>query len=557
VLLAAALVMPGLSAQAPVNELRPGDVFRDYTWRPSGNAWQRVTGPDATYAEAKKFLPNPVNSIQIADVQGAKRIVAVVEKLTSHAGTNRPRMRVNGNAWIDIPEPATNLVPGAWGSGGLAREYLMLRYPWVELPVNQIKQGTNTFEFTCQGQGGTDIGKLWPQWLLYGVTFRVFFDANKPHPTGKITSPPPSAELGSNPTFTADASSTVGVDRVEFIGNYDDFSWRGDGAYDKWQVHPLAGVWTHHIGNDKTAPYARTWDTTWIPTQPKPFSVIAVIFDKNGMAYVPPAVTGLTLRRNKTVIRYRSFKIPKKWQTRTGNSYHACEATITEDVSQADAARLFLTTWNGLDARGIGINSSQLVSSIGGNHNLAYNVIDFDPKLLKKGPNALWTRSTVSTHGIEVEWPGIELFVRYKTPESRAFFVPFGTGCKGSNGTPTISALGTPALGNVLWLILSNAPPTAPVLLATGFRRDQWLTWKLPLDMAVFKAPGCWLYTSPDLSSVALSDARGIASLGWPVPNLPQLIGISFYTQWMVYDPPANGAYVTFSGAARATIGDH
>jgi len=35
----------------------PGDIFREYKWRPDGK-WQRVTGPDATAEGAKKHLPN-------------------------------------------------------------------------------------------------------------------------------------------------------------------------------------------------------------------------------------------------------------------------------------------------------------------------------------------------------------------------------------------------------------------------------------------------------------------------------------------------------------------
>ena len=77
--------------------MAPGDVFREYKWRPEGK-WQRVTGPDATPDRAKAFLPNSVNTIVIDDLDQASKIRVVVEMLLCHGGTINKQIRINGGS---------------------------------------------------------------------------------------------------------------------------------------------------------------------------------------------------------------------------------------------------------------------------------------------------------------------------------------------------------------------------------------------------------------------------------------------------------------------------
>ena len=238
-------------------EFKPGDVFREYYWRPEGK-WQRVTGPDATHEGAQRFLPNAVNTILIDDLENAARIEAVVEMLLCHGGTVNKRMRVNQNHWISIPE--SSLIPGEVGTGGPRDEYQSMRYPWVEIPLDQIQEGENTFEFTCSG--GTALGKRWPQWILYGVTFRVYYDQVKPHPTGSIVSPSAGASHGSPPVLEVQASGTHPIRQVDYIGFYEDFNWEGDGEYRQWHHRTLFGSLYNHIGSATETPFRVTWDTS-------------------------------------------------------------------------------------------------------------------------------------------------------------------------------------------------------------------------------------------------------------------------------------------------------
>ena len=86
-------------------EFQPGDVFREYPWRPDGK-WQRVTGPDATHEGAQKFLPNAVNTVSIDDLEGATRIDAVIEMLLCHGGTANKRIREFGT--VQFPRYSGN-----------------------------------------------------------------------------------------------------------------------------------------------------------------------------------------------------------------------------------------------------------------------------------------------------------------------------------------------------------------------------------------------------------------------------------------------------------------
>lgn len=547
----------GLLASIASAQFQSGDVFREYYWRPPSGLWSRTTGPDASMAGAKAFLPNPVNSISIDDLQNATRVEVVIEKLTSHAGTMNPRMRVNGNAWIGIPEPDSNLVPGTRGSGGPTQMYLCMRYPVVSVPLAQLKQGTNSFEFTCEGAGGQDIGKVWPQWIYYGVTFRVYYSGAKGGPQGRITSPGLAALLGDNPTIEVEANSPNGIQQVDVIGDYDDFDWCGDGRDRQWQFNTLYGKVGNHMGTATAAPYRVTWDTSWIPTQHAPFSVMARIVDKAGLIYVTPAVSKLMLARTKTVVRYRNTSIPQKWQSLKYLQDHSCASYIQDDLSRAEAARMTLCTWNGYYAEGIGVNSRQLRYNIGGDHNLSYDTIDVPLGYLVRGKNTIYTHSSTEHHGIEVQWPGPEIFVRYSTPEVRASYTTFGAGCVGPSGRPFLAATdGRPALGqrfNIeVWYWRANAPFT----LITGASKKAWGPLPLPLPLATIGAPGCDLLVSPDVLDSRISDGNSWAAIKVQIPNDASLSGFRFYSQVAFYDAGANPLKLLFSNGGEAFISD-
>jgi len=389
----------------------PGDVFREYKWRPDGK-WQRVTGPDATAEGAKKHLPNSVNTISIDDLDGVVKAEAYVEMLLCHGGTVGKKMRVNKNPWMPIPE--SPLIPGQAGQGPPNSEYQYMRYACVQIPLECLKSGDNTFEFTCRR--GTSLGGSWPQWILYGVTFRVYYDNSKPHLTGKIIRPSAGSSIGESPVLEAEASGTNGIQQVDFIGYCEDFNWEGDGNYRQWHYRYLYNEIKSHIGTATSKPYTVTWDNTWVPTQNQPVRLMARIVDKAGMCYLTEPIENIRLVRSKTVRMYKPYSVPKRWSTRTGNT-HSCKVDVNGDLSKAIAAMVVMATWNGVAADEIGINGEKVVTNLGKNHDLSYDEFIVPLNLIKSGTNTLYTHSSTTHHGIEVQWPGMVLFVRYDVPE--------------------------------------------------------------------------------------------------------------------------------------------
>jgi len=406
----AAGVLLGL-ASALSAEPRPGDVFREYAWRPEGK-WQRVTGPEVTDPRAKRFLPNAVNEIEIDDLDQARKVEATIEMLLCHGGTAGKRIRVGGGPWIAIPE--SDLIPGRSGQGPPDLEYQSMRYPSVEIPLDQIRQGTNTFEFTCSA--GTALGGWWPQWLLYGVTFRVYYEPSKPHATGRIVRPAEGDVLGDAPLFEAAVTGPEPIERVEFIGLYEDFNWEGDGAYRRWHGRPLFGRLYNHIGTADTAPHRVTWDTAWLPSQSEPIEVMARIVGQSGISAMTPAVGGLRLVRPYSVKMCKPYDVPKRWSTRAGQT-HSCKVDVPGPLDKAIDAKVIMVTWNGVAADEIGINGRKVVGNVGKNHDLSHDEFAVPLELITPGANTLYTSSATEHHGIEVQWPGMVLFVRYDEPE--------------------------------------------------------------------------------------------------------------------------------------------
>ncbi len=389
----------------------PGDIFREYKWRPD-TKWQRVTGPKVKEPRARKHLPNSINKVNIDDLDGAVKAEVYIEMLLCHSGTVGQKIRVNKKAWLPIPESA--YIPGNAGTGSPNTEYQYMRYPAVKVPLNYLRNGDNAFEFTCSG--GTVLGKWWPQWIVYGATFRVYYNDSKPHPAGAVLNPVPGSVIGELPTLQATASGPAGVKQVDFIGLYEDFNWEGDGNFRQWHYRYLYGDIKNHIGTATSKPYKVVWDNSWVPTQPEPIKIMARIVDKTGMCYMTQAVDNISLARRKTVRMYKPYRVPRSWATRAGD-IDSCKVDVTDDLSKAIDAKIVMATWNGLGARVIGINGIKVVNNVGKDHDLSYDEFAVPLNLIKRGVNTCFTYSNTKHHGIEVQWPGMVLMVKYNEPE--------------------------------------------------------------------------------------------------------------------------------------------
>ena len=412
---AAAWIVMGLAGvgfSRPV----PGDVFREYMWwneRGDAGGAFRVGGKygetDPGRGWAQDYINSPVTLDQDFDLEHATAAEVVIEKILCHDGTKGLAIEINGYPWIGIPEADAILYP-QW-------EYQHHIYPVVSVPLAYLTSGKgNQFCLRIDAEHSW----RWPQNLIYGVHFRIYYDpAKKPHPVGRIVSPSPGATLGRSVRLEVEASSPAGnIKQVDYIGHYEDVNYEGDGLYSQWHYHFFHGRIMNHIGTATEAPYRVTWDTSWVPDQKQPMAIAARITDIAGMICITPALENLSLdRAGLSVELCKPYDIPKKWVTRSGE--HEEHFNVTGDLSQAVAAQLVWSSWSPGYMRGISINGTKVFETEGPKYQYYFHRVPINQMAaFKPGLNTLTTGKTPliggrMVHGMEVNWPGIMVLIQY------------------------------------------------------------------------------------------------------------------------------------------------
>ncbi|MDD5687375.1 MAG: FG-GAP-like repeat-containing protein [Elusimicrobia bacterium] len=427
-----AVVMIGLSVVSQ-SAIGPGDIFKEtYVWvSPPGsncsNLWYRVTDPNATYTPIAGLcndptdFPNNAQYFSGVDLVGATRAELVVEMWGGHIGTSGKQIKVNNNTWIPIPENTDISSPEC---------YLNFRYPAVAIPLNQLVSGTNRIDVTAGPQICGSFG--WGQFAHYGLKLRIYYDASKTHPTGSITSPTASSTINDNPTISATVNTySGGINRVDFIGYYDDFDEDGNGIYSQWHYRYVLrnGAFLGHIGTAISSPYSKTWDTSWVPDQAaSSVKFMAVIVGNDGMCYATPEVAGITLARTTTSVKmYKPSNVPQGFSVTSGASPSSkfCDVVIPSNASTVTGARMSVVTWNGAEGgltQSVTLAGTEIATSFPNavDHEYGYSNITVSNSLITAGTKefrvtAYHPSNTSWTHGPEIIWPGPVLFVQYNT----------------------------------------------------------------------------------------------------------------------------------------------
>jgi hypothetical protein len=151
---------------------------------------------------------------------------------------------------------------------------------------------------------------------------------------------------------------------------------------------------------------------------------------------------------------------------------------------------------------------------------------------------------------------GQGLFMRFRLRPGAV--THYGSGCRGVNFiTPTCDVLEIPSPGIVWTHRLHNAASQTLCGFALGDSRTAWETptgtVPLPLDLTnVLGAPGCFLLTNPVMTvfmTTIGSPGFGTAAFQIQIPAIPDFIGLSLFTQWVVADPAAvNGVLSATDG---------
>lgn len=134
-----------------------------------------------------------------------------------------------------------------------------------------------------------------------------------------------------------------------------------------------------------------------------------------------------------------------------------------------------------------------------------------------------------------------------------ASFTPYGAGCVGSRGVPSLAAQGSslPRIGSTFTAIANNLPWTGPAFVVLGVSNSNYGGTPLPIDLGFLGAPSCMLRTSID-DIQPLANILGAATWNWAIPPVA---GASFYAQVLPIDPTANALAITASNACHGVIG--
>lgn len=129
-------------------------------------------------------------------------------------------------------------------------------------------------------------------------------------------------------------------------------------------------------------------------------------------------------------------------------------------------------------------------------------------------------------------------------------FTYYGAGCGGPGGTPSLTGVGMPNLGNTFYFQVTNAPPAAAVYLLIGSGPQP-----PPLNLGLLGAPGCYLEVASTLLVPLQANRSGVVTLAQPLPINPSLVGATLAVQALVHDPLANRLGFTTSNRMDISIG--
>ncbi len=128
----------------------------------------------------------------------------------------------------------------------------------------------------------------------------------------------------------------------------------------------------------------------------------------------------------------------------------------------------------------------------------------------------------------------------------------FGQGCDGLQ----ISYSGSALAGSTDFSVdLTGAGRGQRVRLALGFETLSPPTGSSNLAISLALDPGCQGLVSPTLGFPALADGDGKASLSMPLPDVPSLMGTSFYFQWSAFGNDPMSLATGLSGGLSVVLG--
>ena len=397
---------------------QPGDIFREYTFR-ERHIYEIDPGSNCIPGSDGLKLTRPPQTpefLEVDDLDDAIRAEMVIEYWGGHIGTTGQAFRINDGVWISVPQPeGMSTEPEAY--------YRTVLGAVAPVPLEQIRKGLNKVQF----KAGSQLQRLnfcFGFYWVYSFTLIIYYNSIKAHPEGFIKEPSKelSAErtIGDLPFFEAEITcATKPVSRVDFIGHYEDFDWKGTGRYLDWHYRYRYGDLAAHIGTTTKKPYIVRWNNFWVPDQDGPVRVAARITDCSGISFMTHEISVLLKREERTVIMYKAWKVPENFGSRIGQR-KSCKINVSEDPESARAACLIFSNWSAAHGEEITFNGTVIADRVGVVHDVSCDSIPIPLRLILKGTNEFSIFSTTDEHAAEVNWPGPVLLMEYARKAAKA-----------------------------------------------------------------------------------------------------------------------------------------
>ena len=406
------LVLTLLTTQTLPAQWQPGSIYAEHHWvtPEDDEAFLRVGGrygyqqqPDKFPAELRRgdrlLWPDSI------DLTDATRAEVVLEKVQSHEDSRNLRIAINGYAPLSVPEPTAVPEP--------QNEYMFHTDVRVDVPLEQLHGGYgNAFALTLD----TTQRWNWPQNVFYAVTLRIYYPATDRLPVVDYAHdrvPEVSYVRASAPNFEPI--------RADYVYTGTDADWSGRGTQNRTHWQTFRGQPHHTVGSsaDAAAKFPVRWDAAWLPEPQTPANLQVRLLGRDGKYRVsaPRELTGLAER--PYTVRVYGGEAPRNWVTRSGEFEQ--ELMVTDSVRTATAFQLNWVSWSPCYSNGVFLNGHLVWDRTDDCYVFATHSpvrSGHDVRMLQQGRNVVSTALTPlfrgqMVHGMEVQWPGMQLKVRY------------------------------------------------------------------------------------------------------------------------------------------------
>jgi hypothetical protein len=428
-------VAEGQSLRDPV----PGDVYKEYAVvapapveNPDDIALDASSGP----SYSGRAPENSSVSLVIDDLKHAKRAETIIELA---ANSNAPSIQIalnQKNVWTrtsGLKASATRSDSNVAVPVSLAtlRDGVNDVQTWVKPPASDSVADQEPRETVFE----------WAPWSL--LLTRVHYDPKqKPHASARIAMND-CETLGERPVIRVEASSPVGISRVDVFAFYQGFDQAGSssssGRYHHSYHVPLSVRYddagqvqqyarnvpvSSHVGTATRAPFEVVWDTSLVPDQSRgDVRLIARVRDNNGVWFVTDEVRGLSLQREEQSKRLYNASSTPTDVLRADDDFGQAAASVNVrlpdsfDPAQVESVKLLVATYGGDDLDSIGVNQGavRVPIAFGETDQFHFDSLRVDPATLRAGNNVLTFSTSARLGGVGLLKPGPALLVTYRT----------------------------------------------------------------------------------------------------------------------------------------------